>query len=91
MVNSDSNQKFVVDLDKAFSFEDSKKKYPKIKNEIWTVIQNESMRMGMTKEAAELSWGKPKEIVMNGSTEQWVYETSGTLTFKNGVIVKIDE
>jgi len=82
---------FGVDFDKAFSFEDPKKKYSKIKNEIWTVIQNESMRVGMTKEEAELSWGKPKEIVMNGSTEQWVYETSGTLTFKNGVVIKIDE
>ena len=84
-------KKFGVDFDKAFSFEDPKKKYPKIKNEIWTVIQNESMRIGMTKEEAELSWGKPKEIVLNGSTEQWVYENFGTLTFKNGVVIKIDE
>ncbi len=82
---------FGVDFDKAFSFKDPKKKYPKIKSEIWTVIQNESMRLGMTKEEAELSWGKPKEIIMSGSTEQWVYETSGTLTFKNGIIIKIDE
>ena len=82
---------FGVDFDKAFSFEDPKKKYPKIKPEIWTVIQNESMRVGMTKEEAELSWGKPKEILMNESTEQWVYETSGILPFKNGLVIKMDE
>ena len=37
------------------------------------------------------SWGKPKEILMNESTEQWVYETSGILPFKNGLVIKMDE
>ncbi len=82
---------FGIEFDKAFSFEDPKAKYPKIKSEIWTVIQNESMRVGMTKAEAELSWGKPKELHINGNKEQWIYETSGTLFFEKGILTKIEE
>lgn len=82
---------FGIDFDKALSFDDPKLKYPNIKPAIWTVIQNESMRVGMTKEEAELSWGKPKDITINGAIEEWVYESSGTITFKNGLISLISE
>lgn len=85
---------FGVDFDKAFSFEDPKKKYPKIKSEIWTVIQNESMRIGMTKEEAELSWGKPDEIhtlTTKGITsEQWVYAAS-YIYFEKGLVSAIQD
>ncbi len=82
---------FGIDFDDAFQFEDIRKNYPKIKPEIWTVIQNESMRIGMTKEEAELSWGKPKELHINGTSEEWIYDSSGTLFFNKGLLVKIEE
>lgn len=82
---------FGIDFDQAFAMEDPRLKYPKIKPEIWAVIQNESMRIGMSKQEAELSWGKPKEITINGDVEEWLYESGTTLKFKKDLIVQILE
>jgi len=84
---------FGFDFDNVFSFEDPKLKYPNISDEIWEKIQNGKVKIGMTKEECELSWGKPKDInktITSGIlSEQWVYSTSSYLYFTNGKLESI--
>jgi hypothetical protein len=84
---------FGIDFDEVFQFDDPKLKYPNIKNDIWTIIQNNKVSVGMTKQECELSWGKPKDInkTVTGYdvSEQWVYGSSSYLYFKNGILETI--
>ena len=75
-----------------FSFSNPKSKYPSISNEIWDLIAEGKVRIGMSKEACQLSWGKPKKINKTtgsyGVHEQWVYDSS-YLYFENGKLTSI--
>ncbi len=55
----------------------------------WNLILSSKVKIGMTKEMCELSWGKPKNvnetITSQDKTEQWVY-TDSYLYFENGVL-----
>jgi len=83
---------FGFDFDKIFQFDDPKLKYPNISSEIWALIQNGKVRIGMTKQECELSWGKPTNInkttTENIVSEQWVYYSS-YLYFKSGILKTI--
>jgi len=84
---------FGNDFDKVFQLDDPKLKYPNISSEIWTIITNGKVKIGMNKIECELSWGKPKTInktiTGNDVTEQWVYNISRYLYFKNGILETI--
>ncbi len=76
---------FGADFDDIFSFENPKDDYTQINNEIWELIKVGKVRVGMTAEECELSWGKPQEknktISSDVYTEQWVYKAA-TCTLK---------
>jgi len=66
------------------------KKYGKLYGEI---IVNNRVRIGMTKEMCEDSWGKPESINRTtnayGISEQWVYGGGNYLYFDNGKLTSI--
>ena len=66
------------------------KKYGK---EYGEIIANYRVRIGMTKEMCEDSWGKPESINRTtnayGTSEQWVYGGGNYLYFDNGKLTSI--
>jgi len=84
---------FGEDFDQVFKFTDPKLKYPNITKDIWNYIQNGKVKIGMTKQECELSWGKPKNInkttIASGNSEQWVYGSSSYLYFENHLLKAI--
>ncbi len=60
---------------------------------IATLILEEKVRVGMTAEMCEESWGKPMNINRStgrwGDHEQWVYYGSNYLYFENGILSSI--
>lgn len=62
--------------------------------EIWQLILTDQVKKGMTKEACELSWGKPKDVVSTQSSdgkklELWSYE-SNKLYFNEGILFEME-
>jgi len=88
-----SSKIFGIDFVDAFSFDNPRDLYPEISDEMWTMIQNGRVKIGMTKTEAELAWGKPKEINTDiygsSSQEQWVYSSSSYIYFENGKLSAI--
>ncbi len=66
------------------------KKYGK---EYGEIVTNYKVRIGMTKEMCEDSWGKPESINRTtntyGTSEQWVYDGGNYLYFDNGKLSSI--
>lgn len=65
----------------------------KFGDDMFELILQRKIRIGMTKEMCELSWGKPKKInkTINsntGSNEQWVYY-SNYLYFDNNILISM--
>ena len=60
--------------------------------ENWQQILNGKVKIGMTKEMCQLSWGKPKNInetiIAGKKSEQWVY-SDNYLYFGNGILTAI--
>lgn len=79
-------------IDKHFIIGNPYKKYPSVKN--WQLVKKGKVRLGMSKQEATLSWGKPKDInrtqTYNGTHEQWVYD-DGYLYFENGKLTAIQD
>ena len=92
-INSSSAPVFGVPFQDFFSFDNPKDKYPNISNNIWTLIQNGKVKIGMTKQECKLSWGEPKNINTTsgnfGVHEQWVYSIDSYLYFENGKLTTI--
>ena len=61
----------------------------KFGNDDWQLILDGKVKIGMTKEMCDLSWGKPKSInetITSGKkSEQWVY-SDNYLYFDNGIL-----
>ncbi len=60
-------------------FEFNPKERYKWSDEIWELIDNRKVRIGMNKEQVKLSWGKPekinKDIYQGLIREQWIYSS----------------
>jgi hypothetical protein len=69
------------------SFEDAENYKNKFGMDLYKLILNSKVKIGMTKEMAILSWGKPKDInqtiLKNLKSEQWVYHNGNYLYFTN--------
>jgi hypothetical protein len=72
------------------SFEEAEKYKKKFGLELYLLILNGKVKIGMTKEMAVLAWGKPKDInetiLKNLKSEQWVYNNGNYIYFTNGVL-----
>ena len=72
-----------------FKFKQAELYKKKFGDENWQRILDGKVKIGMTKEMCELSWGKPKSInetITSGKkSEQWVY-SDNYLYFDNGIV-----
>ena len=74
-----------------FMESDPRKKYlwsPKV----WAALENKEIFLGMTDQQVRMSWGEPKEIhklAGQNHTEQWVYDSTHTLTLNDGALENI--
>lgn len=66
-------------FDNAWHFSNPYKQHPHWSKEIWELIENEKVEIGMTKDMVLISWGKPKDInralESEGIHELWVYDS----------------
>ncbi len=73
-------------------FEFNPKQKYRWSNEIWELINNRKVRVGMNKDQVKLSWGNPdeinKDIYESRILEQWIYE-SQYLYFENDKLTAI--
>lgn len=62
-------------------------------DEIWTIIEDHKVAIGMTKEQVKMSWGEPatinKTLNASGRSEQWVYNSGSYVYLDNGVVAAI--
>jgi len=88
------NNRINLDFKDIFSFENPRIKYPNISNENWNLIKQSKVKVGMTKEECELSWGKPDDInetiYQNYTSEQWIY-SNNYLYFKKNILETIQD
>ena len=77
----------INNLDEFFTEENPKLNYPNISDDVWSLIKNDKVKVGMSEEECILSWGKPSEINKTSyGSDQWVYGNS-YLYFENGKLV----
>lgn len=73
-----------------FSISDPRKKYPKISDEHWALIQQGKIGEGMTKEECKLSIGNPDEVRAGHNRSQtmdiWQYSDGTYLMFTDGLV-----
>ena len=53
--------------------------------QIWSLIENGQIGVGLTAEQVKMSWGQPDKITRTATGENWTYQ-AGTLVFKNGIL-----
>lgn len=74
-----------------FYLQDPRKLYSHIEPEVWELIQEGKLRVGMTKEECRLSIGAPKEVNKghnySSMLELWQYTDGVYLQFQDGLLV----
>lgn len=78
-----------------YKFSDPEKAFPRIPKSDWNLIRQGKIRMGMSKDACNLSWGEPDDINTSkgswGAHEQWVYPNNRYVYFDNGKLSAIQD
>lgn len=73
-----------------FAFDDPRKRYPGIKDEIWQLIVNSKVRPGMSKTECRLALGAPavtgQRPTTAGMVEYWQYSEGKYLLFEDGLL-----
>lgn len=88
ILKNDDNNQILVNKDDFEKTALSEADYLLIKNnypEKYTIILNENVIVGMTKEACKYALGSPDKINHSGNLEQWLYKNV-TLYFKDGLL-----
>ena len=79
-------------FDKLFTFDNPRDKYPQIKDDIWELITQSNVTLGMTKDECQISLGLPDKVDQipeySGLRERRSYKTGTYLVFKDGLLVK---
>ncbi len=74
-----------------FNLSDQKNNYPSILPEVWSLIQEGKVRIGMTKEECKLSLGNPSDVNAghdwNSTIDLWQYPNGSFLRFQDGLLV----
>lgn len=74
-----------------FSLSDPKDKYPAIQPEVWNLIQQGKVKIGMTKEECKLSIGNPSDVNSghdwNNTIDIWSYTNGAFLRFQDGLLI----
>lgn len=74
-----------------FNLKDQKLSYPSILPEVWSLIQDGKVKLGMTKEECKLSLGNPGDVNSghdwNSTIDLWQYPNGAYLRFQDGLLV----
>lgn len=74
-----------------FYLSDPKSRYPNILPEVWSIIQQGKLAVGMTKDECKISIGNPSDVNAghdwNSTIEIWQYSDGTLLQFENGLLV----
>lgn len=80
-------------LDRFLALTDPYLLHPDILPEVWSLIQDGSVRLDMTAEEVRLSWGRPTKVdkaaSRNGMIELWYYSNNRVLQMWDGRLYKI--
>ncbi len=79
-------------FDTLFSFDDPRKRYPEIRDDVWAYITCSMVREGMTRDECRLALGQPNDILRiptyGGMQERWTYTDGIYLIFDDGFLTK---
>lgn len=79
-------------FDALFSLDDPRKRYPRITDENWKLIQQSKVAKGMTRDEASLALGSPANIDRGRdysfAYERWTYPDGIYLIFEDGILVR---
>ncbi len=79
-------------FDKVFALDNPRSRYPRIEDEVWQLICDGKIRLGMTPDECRLSLGAPTEYIKVPSTagmvERWTYPDGVFLIFEDGVLAR---
>ncbi len=79
-------------FDRLFAFENPRRRYPAITDEVWNLIINSKVREGMTRDECRLALGAPLQIIHGsgtlGTTERWSYPDGVYLIFDDGFLTR---
>lgn len=79
-------------FDRLFAFENPRRRYPSITDEVWNLIINSKVREGMTRDECRLALGAPLQIIHGsgtlGTTERWSYPDGVYLIFDDGFLTR---
>ena len=79
-------------FDKVFALDNPRSRYPRIEDDVWQLICDGKIRLGMTPDECRLSLGAPSEYLKVPSTagmvERWTYTDGIYLIFEDGVLAR---
>lgn len=77
-------------FDRLFAFENPRRRYPLITDEVWDLIIHSKVRIGMTRDECRLALGAPLNIShgsgISATTEAWNYPDGVFLIFDDGFL-----
>ena len=90
-VNLGSKPGEIGNFGKLFSLDNPKNSFKHISPDMWSAIQREELRVGMTKEECRLSKGNPSDLETghnySNAMEIWFYSDGSYLRFIDGLLV----
>ncbi len=79
-------------FDKVFALDNPRSRYPRIEDDVWQLICDGKIRLGMTPDECRLSLGAPTDYIKVPSTagmvERWTYPDGVFLIFEDGVLAR---
>lgn len=79
-------------FDVLFSFDNPRKTYPEIRDDVWALIVASKVREGMTRDECRLALGTPPEVMRTptyaGMREVWSYSDGVFLIFEDGYLTR---
>ena len=92
LMTAGNNRTSTRNFDKLFSFDNPRKNYPAITDEVWEMIQHSRVRTGMTPDECRLALGAPTEYLrypgVASVIERWTYGDGVYLFFEDGVLTR---
>lgn len=77
-------------FEKLFAFENPRKQYPDISDDVWALITRSQVRSGMTRDECRLALGAPADVLRvptnGGMQERWTYSDGIYLIFDDGFL-----
>ncbi|MCM1066119.1 MAG: hypothetical protein NC418_00925 [Muribaculaceae bacterium] len=85
-------RKATRNFDVLFSFTDPRKRYPEIKDDVWSLIIRSKVRAGMSRDECRLALGAPPSLeripTPGGMAERWRYSDGVFLIFEDGYLTR---